>query len=601
MKITPASFTLNQLLGSANEKFVIPSYQRRYSWRAQQLFDLINDVDVLEGADSHLLGSIVCLTGDHVAGLNSLELVDGQQRLTTISIILECLRARFENENAQEHVQELDRLLNAKPYNGPSVRKIALDTMDSVEFQQHIKSATEEAEVHFLNPRLRDAFVNTREWVADEKLEDLLAFKYRLLNQAFVVRLDVSAAKDAFKLFETINNRGLRLSPTDLIKNFVLGNAARFGPESLNAAKASWSKLTEHLDRVDSDAFFRFFIIARLATRLTKSQVVSKFQNYFMNAVSEAEALPDRQWYGYEEEGDEEGDEEDEGEDTPDSETTTNLEDTASIKMTFEEFMTGLVKSAKVYGELINQHTGDPKIDRHLRNLGMIKATQSYGLLMHLRASGISKKTFIEVLKLTESFILRRHVCRERANDTEALFAKLCNADPKNPISDLLAAYREACPTDEKFAAEFANAAFTSNIIDRARYCLEQLELAKHGEHAELGVLGTDSVHVEHIIPKRISTKKSREEFGNWEEYLGNGAHAKHSKQVNRIGNLTLFSGTLNIVASNNPFRMKKQGYKASSILMTKELSQMTSFKFSQVDTRSKDLADKAVLRWAVP
>ena len=85
MKITPASLTLNQLLGSANEKFVIPSYQRRYSWRAQQLFDLINDVSVLEETDSHLLGSIVCLTGDHVAGLNSLELVDGQQRLTTIS------------------------------------------------------------------------------------------------------------------------------------------------------------------------------------------------------------------------------------------------------------------------------------------------------------------------------------------------------------------------------------------------------------------------------------------------------------------------------------------------------------------------------------
>ncbi len=597
MKITPASLTINQLLGSANEKFVIPSYQRRYSWRGQQLFDLIDDISVLEGTDSHLLGSIVCLTGDHVAGLNSLELVDGQQRLTTISILLECLRARFESENAQDHVQELDRLLTAKPYDGPSVPKIALDTMDSTEYRQHIKIPNPEAETHFLNPRLRDAFANTRKWAAGQNLKDLHAFKYRLLNQAFVVRLDVSAAKDAFKLFETINNRGLRLSPTDLIKNFVLGNAARFGSAPLESAKASWSKLTGYLDRADSDAFFRYFLIARLATRLTKSQVVSEFQNYFMNAVSEAETLPDRHWYGYEVEDD---DEEDSGDQVSISEEARSIE-TTSEKFTFEVFMTDLVKAAKIFGELVSQQTGDAKIDRHLRNLRMIKATQSYGFLMYLRSGGTSKNKFIEVLKLTESFILRRHVCRERANDTESLFARLCEIDPKDPIPNLMEAYREECPTDEKFSEEFANTAFTSNIVDRARYCLEQLELASHGEHAELGVLGTDSVHVEHIIPKKIATKRSRDEFGNWEEYLGNGARAKHSKQVNRIGNLTLFSGTLNIVASNNPFGMKKQGYKVSSILMTKELAQMAHFKFAQVDARSKSLASRAVARWPLP
>lgn len=597
MKITPTSLTLNQLLGSSNEKFVIPSYQRRYSWRAQQLFDLIDDISVLDGTDSHLLGSIVCLTGDHVAGLNSLELVDGQQRLTTISILLECLRERFKGENSQASVQELDRLLAATPYDGASVPKIALDTMDSAEFLQHVKTPNPKTGLHVLNPRLRDAFENTRSWVKENDLTYLKAFTYRLLNQAFVVRLDVSAAKDAFKLFETINNRGLRLSPTDLIKNFVLGNAARFGSDQLDSAKASWSKLTNHLDRADSDAFFRYFLIARLATRLTKSQVVSEFQKYFMKSVSEAETLPDRHWYS---DDIEEGEEEDAGVESQASKHTSSI-DAASAKFTFEVFMTSLVNDAKIFGELVNQNTGDATIDRHLRNLRMIKAAQSYGFLMYLRSNLTKKKTFIEVLKLTENFILRRHVCRERANETETLFANLCEIDPKNPIPDLLEAYHEECPTDEKFAEEFENATFTSNIMDRARYCLEQLELVKHGEYPELGVLGTDAVHVEHIIPKKIATKKSQEEFGNWEEYLGKGALTKHSKQVNRIGNLTLFSGTLNIVASNNPFGMKKKGYKESSILLTKQLAKMDQFKFAQVDARSKSLAEMAVLRWPAP
>ncbi|WP_202596146.1 HNH endonuclease family protein [Ensifer adhaerens] len=76
----------------------------------------------------------------------------------------------------------------------------------------------------------------------------------------------------------------------------------------------------------------------------------------------------------------------------------------------------------------------------------------------------------------------------------------------------------------------------------------------------------------EHIIPRRINTKKSREEFGAWSIYLGEKARTQHPKLVHRIGNLTLFAGTLNIVASNNGFGMKKEGYKASSILLTKEL-----------------------------
>lgn len=316
-----------------------------------------------------------------------------------------------------------------------------------------------------------------------------------------------------------------------------------------------------------------------------------------MNTVAEAEALPDRHWYGY---GDEDGDEESASEGAL-YEPENIVIEPDSEKLTFEAFMAGLVNYAKIYGELISQSTGDAKIDRHLRNLRMIKATQSYGFLMHLRASGTSHKTFIEVLNMTESLILRRHVCRERANDTESLFARLCQVDPKDPIHSILEAYSEECPSDEKFAEEFANAAFTSNIIDRARYCLEQLELAMHGKHAELGVLGTDSVHVEHIIPKRISTKKSREELGNWEEYLGKGSLSKHAKQVDKIGNLTLFSGTLNIAASNNPFGMKKKGYIASSILLTKELGKLPHFRFAQVDARSKDLARRAVVRWPAP
>ena len=203
MKITPNSLTVSQLFSSTNEQFVIPAYQRRYSWRERHIWELIDDIRLIEPTETHLLGSIVCLAGHHVAGANKLELVDGQQRLTTLIIMLECIRQRLEGENEIQQAADLSRLLNAKPLGGKTVRKIALDSKDGAEFDRLV---SEQHEVDnsgaFENRHLQDAFLIVRDWVSGQSLQDLLEFLYKLQNHALVIRLDVSDAKDAFKLFE---------------------------------------------------------------------------------------------------------------------------------------------------------------------------------------------------------------------------------------------------------------------------------------------------------------------------------------------------------------------------------------------------------------
>ena len=543
MKITPNSLTLNQLLSSTNEQFTIPPYQRRYSWKSRQIYELIEDVELVESSDTHLLGSIVCLTSHHTAGINNLELVDGQQRLTTISILLECIRERLVAEEENDRASELARLLTTKALGGKAMPKIELESADGDEFRRLIENKGIEQDAACQNQHLLAAFTIVRSWVDEQTLDALGIFIYKLQNQTLIIRLDVGDAKDAFKLFETINNRGLRLSPTDIIKNFVLGNAARFGAEQLQEARKSWAILIAHLDGTDTDAFFRYFLISATQRRITKSQVVREFKWLFMNEVSEAARLPDRHLYADEEEIDE---------NDPDEAIVVediSIRHEGAAQVTFREFLHRVVRNAKIFGELVLIRTGDMRIDRHLRNLRMINATQTYGFLMHLRTGGVDDKIFIEILKLTENFILRRHVCKERSNETETLFAKICSIDSMKPLSETKAAYRDACPSDEKFRDEFANASFTSNIIDRARYCLEEIELSKHGRHSELQILGPDSVHVEHIIPQKIKTKRSIDEFGDWTTYLGTKSEINHPKMVNKIGNLTLFSGFLNISA----------------------------------------------------
>lgn len=594
MIIMPTSLSVNQLFGSTNEQYVIPTYQRRYSWHERQVWELIDDILLIDEGDTHLLGSIVCLAGHHTAGLNRLELVDGQQRLTTVTILLECIRQRLERDDESDEAAEVARLLSSKPLGGKALRKVALDSIDSNEFDRLVQNNLHQ---EFQNQQLLNAFRIIRDWVDQQSVEKLGAFLYRLKNQAIIIRLDVSEAKDAFKLFETINNRGLRLSPTDIIKNFLLGNAARFGSDALQEARKSWASLIVHLDGTSPDAFFRYYLMTLVRTRVTAAEVVSKFKNVFMSQVAEAAALPERHLYADPVEM-----EDDEGEEVAEVEGPAPLQAPSNtIQVSFTSFLARLVMSAKVYGELVLVRTGDQRIDRHLRNLRMIKAVQTYGFLMHLRVGNCPDKLFLEILKLTESFVLRRHVCRERANETEALFARLSSVNPMSPVVPTREAYRTLCPSDEKFREEFANTTFPSNLIERARYCLEQIEISRHGTYQELQVLGAADVHVEHIIPQKIKTKRAREEFGDWMTYLGDKAEAQHPRYLARIGNLTLFSGVLNIGASNNPFGMKKQAYKNSGIMITKELASLSNFRFRAVDHRSEQLAAMAVELWPNP
>ena len=597
MQITPNSLKVSQLLSAEGEQYIVPAYQRRYSWHKKQLWELVDDIGLLEGADTHLLGSIVCLAGYHTSGINKLEVVDGQQRLTTICILLQCIADRLIKEGETSPGEELNRLLQARALGELPVRKVLLDSLDAAQFEQHLNG---EDPITPRNEHLATAFDTLRGWTKKKKLQDLGTFLYRLKNQCVVIRLDVSDAKDAFKLFETINNRGLKLSSADIIKNFILGNAARFGSQHLEVARGKWSDLLGYLDGMNIESFFRHFLCARLQRRITISFVVPEFKSVFMREVKEADRLPERHWY--DEYIPSEEDEDDEGDTVDNSDEEDGYGEDTSSKYSFAQFLSQIVDGARNYRDIVSANTGIPKVDHSLSNLRRIKFAQSYGFLMSLRAGGCSDNDFASVLELTEAFLIRRHICRERANENETLFSKLCGIDKTNPLPQVKEDFRRLSPADERFRHEFANFDFGSSLIDRARYCLEQFELERHGSDPEVRVAGPDSVHVEHIIPSKIKTRRAREEFGDWPTYLGYNSIAMHSHYVSRIGNMTLLSAPLNIGASNNPFHRKREAYMKSSLEVTTEISNRYSdFRFEQVIDRSSEFSDLALNVWPIP
>lgn len=599
MRITPTTLTINQLLSSSSEQYFVPAYQRRYSWHKKHLQDLLDDIDILDDSDTHLLGNIVCLSAPHTAGVNRLELVDGQQRLTTVCILLQCIHDRLLDLGETDAARDVAPLLTAKALGAAPVRKVALDSLDAKLFDRLLRREHENDTAE--NPALGEAFAKYREWATALSEPEIRKFLYRLTERVQVVRLDVGLAKDAFKLFETINNRGLRLSHLDIVKNFLLGNAARFGQDDLEFARERWAALVAALDGVSAETFLRQFVSSQLCRRITKAFVVANFKGLFMEGVEEARNLPEHQRY-VEEELDEEEDEEEDDDGNGTGDTNGQVQIPAgAARVPFGTFLQDLVRSARLYGEIVRAKTGKARIDRRLQNLRRIKAVQTYGFLTHLRAKGCSDNEFEEVLKLTEAFLMRRHVCRMRANETETAFARLCKADPGDPLGEVRKTYGEFSPSDDRFREDFAAAKFDRRLVERARYCLEQFEAHLQGTHSELLVAGPDSVHVEHIIPQKITSKRAKEEYGDWPTYLGRGADL-HATYVSRIGNLTLLAEELNIKASNNPYRSKRAEYQKTSLKITQELCRdYPEFRIKQVQARSETLAERAVRLWPIP
>jgi len=600
MKITPTTLSLSQLFSSSNEQFTIPAYQRRYSWGWKQLAELFDDIYYLKNEDTHLLGSVVCLTGSHRAGLNPLELVDGQQRITSLSIFLKALQSKFSEMEKEDVVTEINSYLFCKGIDRKQHNKLLLGDLDNPDYVKVI-SQTELDEVK--NDNLANAYAYLIDWLNKLSEQELDEIYFKFINNVLLIRLDVGEAKDAYRLFETINNRGLKLNSTDIIKNFLLGHASSINEQTLEIVKNNWKNLIINLDEIDTDKFFRQHMSGVRTYKVTDTYVIDEFKKYYFNYVQEAEELAEYEIYNeIEVENSEDIEEEVESNDSENDILNENLESTNN-KVSIIEFSKELKKLSQIYQELLKRKSSNKTINQHLFNLQRIKSFPSYIFLLNLfRRNDIKENQIISVLKTIEIFMLRRHICAYRTGELDNIFAKLINIDSANIEKDIITQLKKDTPDNEEFKEKFADADFKREI-NRAKYILEILEYDLIQDKGEFVIQSGNAVHLEHIIPKTINTKKSKKEFGDWLEYLGKDALELHNKFVNKIGNFTLLSGSLNIIASNNPFKDKLNEYAKSNIQLTKNICNdylNDEFTFDEVTKRSKLLAEKAVRIWSL-
>ncbi len=547
----------NAIINGASQ-FVVPVFQRDYSWTEMHCDQLWQDILHIADAPSergHFLGSLVYVsTGDSAASFTRWLLIDGQQRLTTLTLLLIALR---------DHIV-------AKDWTGsedaPTAKRVEA---------YFLKNVQEEGErEHKLVLRRHDhaslsALLDRRELpdqTSDRICENYEMFRerleevdpetvYRGISRLIVVDVTLERGTDDPQLiFESLNSTGLDLSQADLIRNFILMSLPE--SEQTRLYNSYWSRIEMLFKDSEKtfDAFIRDFLA--LQTKASKpersDQIYSAFRKQFAGIGSDREKLE------------------------------ALLGKLARFARYHAAFSVGTEESLDLVEPLVR-----------LRGLVDVPAI----LIMRLfdcykRLTTLSGPKFVEAITLLESFVLRRAVCGLQTRGYWLEFARLAYriADTK-PLESLkvgLAQLPEnyAFPDDNAFRE-----ALEKDDIYHKRVCFHLLDRLEN--HSTMELTDTSTYSIEHVLPQN---EKLRRE---WREMLGEQWQEVQREWVNRLGNLTLTG--YNSTYSDRPFEEKqsiKGGFADSSVRLNKLVREKKRWTAHEIRERGQALAIHALEVW---
>jgi len=539
-------------------QFVIPVFQRDYTWseaQCEQLWQDILEVAKDETGRCHFLGSVVYVsTPDTTAGFTRWLLIDGQQRVTTFILMLAALRDYIQENNWSDSNDEL------------TAKKI------EAYFLKNLEEKKEKS--HKLVLRGHDqstlaAILDRKEFPADfsERIaESFHFFKERMsdvdpsilyagIGRLEIVDVTLDHEKDDPQLiFESLNSTGMDLSQADLIRNFILMGLPE--EEQTRLYEEIWYHI-ENLFRASQqtfDDFARDYLA--LKTQASKQEkaatIYSGFRRFFPQLVSEVGSLEDA------------------------------LSDIHRFAVYYAAFSLGANLPARVSLALSNV--------RRLVDAPAILVMSLFDCYDDQR--NLSEDEFIEALELIESYIVRRAICGEQTRGYWQVFAGLAyKINSEDPLDDLkvgFARQREnyRFPNDMDFSREMFERDLYSLRI--CRTILERLENNNTNEPED-----TSRYSIEHIMPqnKRLSQE--------WREMLGDNWQEIREVWLHRLGNLTLTG--YNSEYSDRPFNEKKtieNGFNESAVRLNKLVREKERWTSIEIEERGQALTQKSLSVW---
>lgn len=560
--------TLNKLLNTSRQ-FIVPIFQRNYSWQKSQYEQLWFDIlraSKFKEKQNHFIGSIVYIDMGTPAGRpQQLLLIDGQQRLTTISILLCAIKDYVQKFNLETKLINLAKIKNQFLYNSDEIDedryKLLLNVQDKETYIKLIdntiftvnKPAANIIKCYeFFYERIED-FIKQ-----DGQIDEIYAgiFKLSLVS----ISLDKDSDNPQM-IFESMNSTGKDLSQTDLLRNYLLMDLT---PEKQTRLYKTYWKPMEELfgediyknDLNKFDYFIRDFLILKSDTgHICKiNNVYENFKRYYLD---------------------------------------NNCEKFAVLK--------DLFTYAKYYAciDLLQENDNElklywqefKKLDNHVVYPFLLKLYDDYSRQI------LIKEDFKKILQVVISYLWRRAICEIPTNSLSKTFATLYQAvDKEDYVNSIIKAFvfkstYKRFPSDYEVREKLQ----TKDIYHfrLRKYLLEALENYYHKEPIDLN---TANYTIEHIMPQNIEHNLL------WQQMLGEDWQEVHSLYLHTLGNLTITG--YNAEMSNKSFGEKvngESGFKHSHLKLNESIVQCDVWNKKAIQRRTNILTDIILKIWKYP
>ncbi|WP_271397613.1 DUF262 domain-containing protein [Salinicoccus roseus] len=550
-------------------KLIIPVYQRNYDWKKENCVRLMDDLVALhkEEKQTHFFGSIVVKPGDYS---QEIIIIDGQQRITTISLLILAMKNYMTNNNIIQQTinphnlndgflinsfsSETDKQkLKSNPRDFDAYKKLYSDS------RTHIQTSNITVNYNYFYQKLE---------ALDITLEELFESINKL--QVMVVNLN-SPDDDPQLIFESLNSTGVDLTNADKIRNYLLMNEEQ--SSQLELFSNYWQPIEERTHLRMSD-FFKDYLTLKEGRTPVISKVYEAFVEFYTKVEAKAGSKTD-------------------------------------IKA---DFFKELSEYSIAYQQILKFNTDNKKINEFLKRIEEIKVTVTIpfilAILKDYSDSKIDGKQVIQIFNIVESYIARRLITSIPSNSLNKIFSTLYKDMKKHmdksegnvAESDIIAylllskSSTGRFPTDQE-VEENLKSRNMYNVSPKIRtYIFERLENHGHVENLNIfeGVQNQD-YSVEHIMPQKLNSE--------WVTELGDNYEETHDLYLNSIGNLTLTG--YNSKYSNRPFKEKQnieKGFKDSHFAFLNRLPATSeSWGEAEIIERRNAIIQRALEIWEYP
>lgn len=567
MNFNTSNQTFRQLLGNGLS-YRVPPFQRDYSWTDDEWNDLWQDMQGLfepEGESAHYMGYLVLQSSNN----KRFDIIDGQQRITTLSVMILAALGHLKDlveagVDAPNNQRRRDALQNSyigylDPVSLVPRPKLELNRHNNRFFQTYLVplEALPQRNLNASEHQLRKAFIWFKERLKSrvgtqvDSGEQLAAFLDSLVDKLFFTVITVTDEINAFKVFETLNARGVRLSATDLLKNYLFSVISAGGDtheNELTALEERWERIVGLLGSESFPEFLRVYWNSR-HTLVRKSDLFKTIRK----------RINDRE-------------------------------------KAFE-LLRGLDRSAEIYAALRDPQDGfwEAEERKALQQLLMFNVRQPLALLLacYEKFADGQRTIFTRTLRAVSVISFRYNViCNLQTHDQERVYNEAARkiSDGKfSQLQDIFQALRAIYPDDNHFKTAFGEKELrTTNTRNRkvVRYIMFEIE---HQISAQSLDFESATYNLEHILPENPS-----EAWGHIED-------SKQDRLIYRLGNMTPLETGVNRDIGNLPYDQKRLAYAKSDFQITRGIAEhYDEWTEAKIIARQTQLAKAASAIWRI-